>query len=496
MKRTESLKGCLRRFASVRVLCVGDMMLDSFVYGDVDRISPEAPVPVFRWRSEKEALGGVGNVAANLRALGVGVSLVCRVGDDQSGARVRELLAESGVALTASVRADVPTIRKVRFVSMNSHLLRMDRETVVWPDEAEGESVAKAVASALDGGVNLVLLSDYAKGLLSPALCARIIAMCREKGVPVFVDPKGTDYSKYAGATLVKPNRRELEAALGEKVDLSQPDFADRVASAARRLAEKAGLVDVMVTLSERGMVYAPADGSQAIHLATESREVSDVSGAGDTTIATLAAATAAGASVRDAMALANVAAGIVVGKVGTAVVTPEEILRNLLRKEASGMPFESKVLGRGEAAAQVANWREAGLRVGFTNGCFDCLHCGHLSSLYQAKAYCDRLVVAINTDASVRRLKGPTRPIQDERTRALVLAGLELVDAVVLFDEDTALDVVRELRPDVIAKEGYAIENWPEAQFVVSYGGEAAVLERVDGYSTSEMVKRMEARK
>lgn len=496
MRRTEYLKDCLRRFKSVHMLCVGDMMLDSFVYGDVDRISPEAPVPVFRWRREKETLGGVGNVAANLRALGAKVSLVCRIGEDGAGARVRELLKASGTTLLESVRADIPTIRKVRFVSMNSHLLRMDRETVAWPDEAERGRIVSLVEKALDGGVSLVLLSDYAKGVFSPELTQSVISLCRARGIPVFVDPKGVDYAKYAGATLVKPNRRELEAALGEKVDLDGASFPDCVAGAARRLARQNGLGDVMVTLSERGMVYVPADGSPAIHLPTESREVSDVSGAGDTTIATLAAATAAGAGMRDAMTLANVAAGIVVGKVGTAVVTPEEMFRKILRKDASSMPFGEKVFSRGEMAAKAREWRAEGLKVGFTNGCFDCLHCGHLSSLYQAKARCDRLVVAINTDASVRRLKGPSRPIQDERTRAFVLAGLETVDAVVLFDDDTALGVVEEVRPDVIAKEGYTIDNWPEARAVVAWGGEAVTLERVDGYSTSAMVKRMEERK
>ena len=490
-KRTEELKDILRRFPSVRVLCIGDMMLDDFVYGDVERISPEAPVPVFRWRREKEALGGVGNVAANLRALGVQVSLICRVGNDEAGSRVRDLLAQLGVRLAESPRSDVPTIRKVRFVSMNNHLLRMDRETIAEPDAAEEDAVIDALTRSLDG-TSLVLLSDYAKGFLSPSLIRRAISACRDRNVPVFVDPKGSDYSRYSGATLVKPNRRELETALGEKVDTSGPSFEATVADAARRLMKKAGLDGLMVTLSEKGMIYVPADGGPAMHLATESREVSDVSGAGDTTIATLAAATAAGADMRRAMSIANVAAGIVVGKVGTAVVTPEEILRALLRKGSPSLPFEEKVLSREELAGRVAAWKSEGLKVGFTNGCFDCLHCGHLSSLYQAKAHCDRLVVAVNNDESVRRLKGPTRPIQDERTRAMVLAGLEIVDAVTLFGEDTALPVVEATRPDVIAKEGYSVENWPEARFVASYGGKAVTLERVEGYSTTEMVKRI----
>ena len=474
-----------------RILVVGDVMLDRFVAGEVARISPEAPVPVFRWGAEREMLGGAGNVVANLHALGAKSALACRVGVDAEAARVADLLAAADAQLVAVRVADVPTIQKTRFVAKGHHVLRMDRERVAPLAPAEEAELLAAIERALPG-VDLVVFSDYAKGLFSTSFTTQAIARCRAAGKRVFVDPKGKDYRKYGGATLVKPNRAELEAVCGVAFDPQAPDFLDRVVHYTRRLLATCNIARAVVTLSEKGMVYVPREGEETVYLPTEGREVCDVSGAGDTTMAVLAAARAVGASFRRAMELANVAAGIVVGKVGTAVVTPAELQAALDAKRATALPFGRKVFARADLAAQVKAWQAEGLKVGFTNGCFDCLHCGHLSSLYQAAAHCDRLVVALNSDASVRRLKGPTRPIQDQQTRSLVLAGLELVDAVVLFDEDTALPVVEAIRPDVVAKEGYTLDRWPEAQFVKSYGGEAVTLERVEGYSTSSMVERM----
>lgn len=476
---------------NARILVVGDIMLDRFVQGDVSRISPEAPVPVFRWSSERMMLGGAGNVIANLRVLGSATSIVCRVGNDAEGAIVQRLLAESKADVLAVESNTVPTIQKTRFVARGHHVLRMDRETVSSPSEAEEEALIANVRSALDK-VDLVILSDYAKGLLSKRFAEKVISACRAADKPVYVDPKGRDYRKYAGATLVKPNRSELEVVCGVSLDVSAPDFLDKVVFYAKKLLETVGIEYAIVTLSEKGMIFVPRKDGETIYLPTECREVSDVSGAGDTTMAFLAAARSIGMGFRESMEIANTAAGIVVGKVGTAVVTPAEMTAVMKRKRSAALPFEEKVLDRKSLAEKVRAWQAEGLKVGFTNGCFDCLHCGHLSSLYQAKEHCDRLVVAINTDESVRRLKGPERPIQDEKTRSLVLAGLELVDAVTLFDEDTALPVVEAVRPDVIAKEGYAIADWPEARAVVSYGGEAVTLKRVDGYSTSAMVSRM----
>ena len=482
----------VNEITKARILAIGDLMLDRFVQGDVERISPEAPVPVFRWGAEREMLGGAGNVVANLHALGVKSALACRVGADAEADRVAGLLKEADAELIAVRSETVPTIQKTRFVAKGHHVLRMDREKVA-PLTAEEESKLLADIERALPNFDLVVFSDYAKGIFSTSFSTKAIALCRAAGKRVFIDPKGKDYRKYGGATLVKPNRKELETVCGVTLDPKAPDFLDQVVHHTRRLLETCNIERAVVTLSEKGMVYVPRDGGETVYLPTEGREVCDVSGAGDTTMSVLAAARAVGASFRRAMELANVAAGIVVGKVGTAVVTPAELQAALDAKRSLTLPFERKVFSRAELPAQVKAWQAEGLKVGFTNGCFDCLHCGHLSSLYQAKEHCDRLVVALNTDASVRRLKGPTRPIQDQQTRSLVLAGLELVDAVVLFDEETALPVVEEIRPDVIAKEGYTIDRWPEARYVTGYGGEAVTLRRVDGYSTSSMVERMQ---
>lgn len=481
----------VNELTKARILVLGDLMLDRFVQGDVERISPEAPVPVFRWGAEREMLGGAGNVVANLHALGVKSALACRVGADAEADRVETLLKEADAELLAVRSETVPTIQKTRFVAKGHHVLRMDREKVA-PLTAEEEAKLLADLERALPDFDLVVLSDYAKGLFSTSFTTKAIALCRAAGKRVFIDPKGKDYRKYGGATLVKPNRKELETVCGVTLDPKAPDFLDQVIRYTRKLLETCNIERAVVTLSEKGMVYVPRDGSETVYLPTEGREVCDVSGAGDTTMSVLASARAIGATFRQAMELANVAAGIVVGKVGTAVVTPAELQAALDAKHSLALPFERKVFTRADLPAQVKAWQAEGLKVGFTNGCFDCLHCGHLSSLYQTKEHCDRLVVALNTDASVRRLKGPTRPIQDQQTRSLVLAGLELVDAVVLFDEETALPVVEEIRPDVIAKEGYTIDRWPEAQYVTAYGGEAVTLKRVEGYSTSSMVERM----
>ena len=473
-------------FSRVKVLCIGDVVLDRFVTGEVSSISREAPVPVFRWLSDRTMLGGVGNVVANLRALGVETTLVARIGRDSAGARIRELLDEAGARHELIESEAVPTIQKTRFVAKGHHVLKVDQDGERTPSAAEEDEVLAALKAALPQ-VDLVILSDYANGLLSASLARKVIAECRRSGHPVYVDPRGKDYAKYAGATLVKPNRLELEIATGAEICGDGADLQKRVVSAAAALLKKEGISEAVVTLSEKGMVYVPSSGEGAFSLPKRVVDVADVSGAGDTTMAVLAAARAAGASMRAAMELANAAAGIVVGKVGTATVSAVEL--------AAALGEAGKVFSREALVARVRAWQGEGLKVGFTNGCFDCLHCGHLSSLEQAREFCDRLVVAVNDDAYVRRHKGPTRPIQDERTRVRVLAGLELVDAVTVFGEETAEDILSAVRPDVYAKEGYNLETLPEATLVRSWGGECRTLRRVPGYSTTEIEERMKAR-
>ena len=473
-------------FSKVRALCLGDVVLDRFVSGDVTSISREAPVPVFRWGSEKVMLGGVGNVVANLRALGVETTLIARIGRDSAGARIRELLDQAGAHHHLIESGSVQTIQKTRFVAKGHHVLKVDQDGERTPSAAEEGEVLAALKTALPQ-VDLVILSDYANGLLSASLARQVITECRRAGRPVYVDPRGKDYAKYAGATLVKPNRLELEIATGAEICGDGADLQKRVVSAAAALLKKEGISEAVVTLSEKGMVYVSSSDEGVFSLPTRVVDVADVSGAGDTTMAVLAAARSAGAPMREAMELANAAAGIVVGKVGTATVSAVEL--------SAALGETGKIFSREALAARVRAWQGEGLKVGFTNGCFDCLHCGHLSSLEQAREFCDRLVVAVNDDAYVRRHKGPTRPIQDERTRVRVLAGLELVDAVTIFGEETAEDVLSALKPDVYAKEGYDLETLPEATLVRSWGGECRTLKRVPGYSTTEIEQRLKAR-
>lgn len=486
------LSTIVKSYKNIKVLCVGDVMLDHFLYGKVERISPEAPVPVFNFQSEKKMLGGAGNVVANLKTLGCSADILCFIGDDAAGREVRALLEKVCDHVAALVVPGFPTIEKTRVIAGNNHLLRIDNERrFQCSDDIFGPELEERVKAA-----DIVLLSDYAKGLLSPERCQRVIKACIAAAKPVIIDPKGDDYAKYAGATVVKPNLKEFNQATGLNCHPSDPDFQDSLRKGASGLFQKHGIRNLLVTLSEHGMAFVSAQHpDQVFQIPTEAREVFDVSGAGDTSLAAFGASLAAGADIQDAMKLANIASGVAVGKLGTSCVTAQEILDALSRRRSSGGPGwkqKNKIVSRHEAAVIASQCREQGKKVGFTNGCFDLLHQGHLHSLMQARSQCDVLMVGLNTDASIKRLKGPERPVQDEKTRALLLASLEFVDFVIMFDDDTALPLVDAIRPDVILKEGYTIDRWPEAQFVESYGGKAVTLSRLDGYSTTQTIQKM----
>jgi D-beta-D-heptose 7-phosphate kinase/D-beta-D-heptose 1-phosphate adenosyltransferase len=420
------------------VLCVGDVMLDRFVDGTVARISPEAPIPVLSVSGERTALGGAANVARNIAALGARCVLVGAVGRDREADELAAKLGDlPGVTAHLVTCPDRPTAVKTRFVAGRAQLLRADWEIVGPLPTAAAEAIRDHALSSLDG-VGALILSDYGKGVLSEAPVAALIAAARAKGLPVIVDPKGRDYAKYRGANLVTPNRAELALAS------DMPTEGDAaVVAACAALTEAAGLGGVLATRSEQGMTLyrTGADGPTIDHLPARAREVFDVAGAGDTVVAALASGLAAGLGARDAALLANRAAGIVVAKVGTAVAYPGEILND--SHEERFAAAETKVATAAEAVDRVARWRKAGRRVGFTNGCFDLLHPGHISLIRQARAACDRLVVAINSDASVQRLKGESRPVQAESARAAVLASLEAVDLVTVFGEDTPLELI-----------------------------------------------------
>jgi D-beta-D-heptose 7-phosphate kinase / D-beta-D-heptose 1-phosphate adenosyltransferase len=478
VERVEKLRGTM-------VLCVGDAMLDRFVYGSVERISPEAPIPVLCVERETAMLGGAGNVVRNLVAVGAAPAFVSVVGDDTAGREVTRLVGEHGeIDPCIVVEPGRQTTIKTRFFASNQQLLRADRESRSPVGDAIRAQLLQRVERLLPKA-GVMVLSDYGKGVLAAPIAAELIRRANAAGKQVIVDPKGTDYTIYAGATLVTPNRKELHEATGLSVDSDE-----QVVAAARHLIDTCGFQAVLVTRSQDGMTLVRADG-EITHLAAEAREVFDVSGAGDTVVATLAAALASGATLAEAAHLANVAAGIVVGKVGTAVAYGDELVVALHHEDLT--LGESKIVPVAAAAEIIDRWRRKGQSVGFTNGCFDLLHPGHVSILAQAKGACDRLVVGLNSDASVQRLKGPTRPVQSEASRATVLSSLATVDLVVIFGEDTPLDLIGALKPDVLVKGAdYTIDKVVGAELVQSWGGKVVLAELVDGQSTTNTIRKM----
>jgi D-beta-D-heptose 7-phosphate kinase/D-beta-D-heptose 1-phosphate adenosyltransferase len=485
MTELSALVERVEKLRDIMVLCVGDAMLDRFVYGSVERISPEAPIPVLCIERETAMLGGAGNVVRNLVAVGAAPAFVSVVGDDAAGREVTRLVGEHGeIDPCIVVEPERQTTIKTRFFASHQQLLRADRESRSPISEAIRDQLLTRVERLLPKA-GVMVLSDYGKGVLSTPIAAELIQRAKKAGKQVIVDPKGTDYSIYAGATVVTPNRKELHEATAMPVDSDE-----QVVAAARHLIDTCGFEAVLVTRSQDGMTLLRADG-QVNHLPAEAREVFDVSGAGDTVVATLAAALASGATLPEAAHLANVAAGIVVGKVGTAVAYAEELVVALHREDLT--LGEAKIVPVAAAAELVDRWRRKGQKVGFTNGCFDLLHPGHVSILGAAKAACDRLVVGLNSDASVQRLKGPTRPVQSEASRATVLSSLATVDLVVIFGEDTPLELIRELKPDVLVKGAdYTIDKVVGADLVQSWGGRVVLAELVDGQSTTNTIKKM----
>jgi D-beta-D-heptose 7-phosphate kinase/D-beta-D-heptose 1-phosphate adenosyltransferase len=479
-----ALAAALDRFDRSRVAVIGDVMLDRYAYGEVGRISPEAPIPVFRHRRIVAMLGGAGNVGRNIAALGAKAALVGLVGADGEGREVKALVAaEAGVSARLVADSSHATTVKTRFVAGQQQLLRADSETDGAPSPRLVRAVA-AAARAMVAKAGAVVLSDYGKGVVASDVAAAVIAAARRRGIPVIVDPKGSDWSAYRGATLVTPNRRELEEAAGRSL---AGDAA--IVAAARALMKRHRLNAVLVTRSAEGMTAVTA--REAHHLPAEAREVFDVSGAGDTVVAAVAASLAAGLSLPDAARIANAAAGIVVGKLGTAVAYRSEVFGALHAAGVAGA--ERKVATLASAADRVALWRRQGLKVGFTNGCFDLLHPGHIHLLHQARAACDRLIVGLNTDVSVRRLKGPTRPVQSESARAAVLGSLADVDLVVPFGDETPIKLIHALRPDVLVKGAdYTVKTVVGASFVQGYGGRVVLAELKPGHSTTATVARL----
>ena len=481
----------LSALAGQTVLCVGDLMLDEFVYGEVSRISPEAPAPVIAVKRSELMIGGAGNVARNITGLGAKCIFVGAVGDDDAGLALTEALsAERRIEFHLVTDSRRQTTRKVRFVSehFSTHLLRADWEAVGPLDEqAENALIAHALKAIPVAGA--VILSDYAKGTLSTRVIRAVIDAAKAARKPVVVDPKGRDYGIYRGATIITPNRQELADA----THTSAADD-DEIVVAATALAEAIDAEAVLVTRSEQGMTLVSV-GTE-IHVPAYPVRVRDVSGAGDTVVAVLAAMLALGADFESAMRAANAGAAVVVGKRGTAAVSVAE-LRHRILPAASLAPEEKIVFDWSMLDEHLTEWRRQGLRAGFTNGCFDLLHPGHVKLLAGARAACDRLIVGLNGDASVTRLKGEGRPVQPVQARAEVLAALEAVDLVVVFDEDTPEKLIERVKPTVLVKgSDYKRDEVVGHAIVESLGGKVVLIDIVPGHSTSAMVARSRSSK
>ncbi len=470
-------------FGQVKVLVVGDLMLDRYIVGEVDRISPEAPVPILRHAQRYERPGGAANVAMNLAGLGCQAFLAGLWGADSEQAQLASLVTAAKVDTVGVVTSSLPTISKTRIVARTQQMLRLDIESrEPYPQEELGRLEARAVE--LVSKVHAVILSDYAKGALTEQICRSVIAECRRAGVPVLVDPKTRDLSKYSGATTICPNVGELALATGIAAEQN-----DALLAAARRQMVEHDFAFLTVTMSEKGICLL-GPGDETYLSPARAREVFDVSGAGDTVIATLAASLAGGLHIHTAVDLANLAAGIVVGKMGTVPVAAHELIAALT--PSTGMVSAEKIVDFERIQRRVAEWRQAGETIVFTNGCFDLLHVGHITLLEECRRFGSKLILGLNSDASVSRLKGPARPIVGERERARVLSALAAVDAVVLFEQETPIELIRALKPEVLVKGGdYTVEAVVGHEDVLAYGGRVEIVPTVEGFSTSKLVKK-----
>lgn len=479
-------------FEKLRIAIVGDLMLDHYVFGTVRRISPEAPVPVIEFDKDSNLLGGAGNVARNLRSLGVRTALFSVVGKDRYGELLLEMSNANDIDTAGIFASDRRlTTVKMRILSgTKQQILRLDYEKKQQLETDDQISVVNNFRDFLESGVDAVVISDYGKGFCSESLCGEIIALCRLKGVKVFVDPKGKAWEKYSGAFIITPNLKELSEVVGADV----PNQDDEIVAAANEVLRRFDLENILVTRSEQGATLV--DKEKVFHQKCSEKEVYDVSGAGDTMISTLAAFVAGGASLHDSIFAANAAAQVVIQKAGTASVTTKELLVAVDRELAAlegGQPFvrRRKLLTWEEAAFLCKQWKGQGERVIFTNGCFDILHAGHIDSIRAARALGEHLIIGVNGDDSVRRLKGAGRPFNNAAARAKMLGALQDVDAVVIFDEDTPAELLSKLCPNVIVKGGdYAHDQVAGRE----YADEVVIIPLTEGYSTTSILRRLEA--
>ncbi|MDZ4140599.1 MAG: bifunctional D-glycero-beta-D-manno-heptose-7-phosphate kinase/D-glycero-beta-D-manno-heptose 1-phosphate adenylyltransferase HldE [Methylotenera sp.] len=466
-------------------LIIGDVMLDRYLIGSVGRISPEAPVPIVLLNQQNERAGGAANVAANLALLGIETHIVGCVGADNEARTLVGLLTELNVDTDGICASNArPTIAKTRVLGGHQQMLRLDQESGAPFNHAETTQLHNAIQQQLALNPSVVILSDYAKGLLSDETCQRIIKACQAQSITVLVDPKGRDYSKYKGATALTPNKKETAEACNTSANDSD------LITKASVLKTSLNLQFLAVTRGEEGITLIDENTH---HLPAIAKQVFDVSGAGDTVIATLAAGLMSGLNPLESLQLANIAAAVVVGKVGTVPISQQELLEALANQQSSEQAH--KICDLAQLIQKVKAWKKQNQKIVFTNGCFDLLHAGHVTYLESAKKRGDKLILGLNTDRSVSALKGPTRPVVNENDRARVLAALESVDAVILFDEDTPLNLINAIKPNIIAKgSDYTAAQVIGGKEVMSWGGEIALIDLVAGRSTSNIIKKMNA--
>ena len=476
-----SISQILNAIPQQNILVVGDAMLDCYITGKVARISPEAPVPIIKNADTQRQAGGSANVARNITALGGVANLIAIIGADEYGRQLQHLLKQDE-RLHAHLMTDSsrPTTTKIRHVAGGQHLLRSDIEDDRPFSDKHYQALLTQIETLADS-VDYAILSDYDKGLLPADIFGKILQILAKNQVRTIIDPKKTDFKVFHGADLVTPNRHELQQA--SKMPVGNDA---EITLAARHLLQQTQIKAMLITRSEQGMSYISM--TEALHIPTQVQSVFDVAGAGDTVIAAMALALSSGANMSDAMAFANLAAAVSVSKHGTATVAPHEILGHAPHKRVKSLA--EKIITADTGAQKLSEWRAQGLKIGFTNGCFDILHAGHVHSLTEAATHCDRLVIGLNDDDSVRRLKGDTRPINPQQARATVLAGLQASDAVILFAEDTPLELIKIIQPDMLFKGAdYAEEDIVGADIVKTNGGQVIRLPLLPNFSTSQTI-------
>ncbi len=477
------VKHAIKTFEQLKILVIGDVMVDEYFWGEVDRISPEAPVQVLDLKREESVLGGAGNVVRNLCSLGVTTSLASVVGTGPNGEYVAELMNKLGVGLSSLLcDAERPTSKKTRIIAANQQVLRIDRETRrPLGNRLEQELIKRIIA--IMSLQDAVLISDYGKGVLTDFVLKQVISHAKKMDIPLFVDPKGNDFSKYMGATCITPNKKEAQAATGIELN-DEPDIVE----AGHTLLNMCALDAVLITRSYDGMSLFMKD-SKAYHIPTRAKEVYDVTGAGDTVLSVLGAGVAAGLMFPQAAELANLAAGIVVAKVGTSSVSPEEMIEHAARGES----VLKKTGLLHDLLQKISLLGPEKKKIIFTNGCFDLLHVGHIKYLQKARELGDFLIVAINSDDSVKRLKGDKRPLIREDERAMILSALECVDHVLIFKEDTPLSILKRIRPDILVKGGdYTKDQVIGRELVEGYGGRVELISYIDNRSSSNLINQI----